>query len=122
LEDVSAVHFVTFPFPFFVSQIDGLVRDMCTWAAKPRAMKDPGGTPMMRIRFAICDVLIRRTGAEFAFRIVAAFGTAIGCQALTFKQRQVQRGYTTSLPPPYILPPSHNSSSLSPHASPATTP
>jgi hypothetical protein len=59
---------------------------MCIWAAKPRAMNDPGGTPMMRIRIAIRDAFLRRTDAESAFRIAAAFRTAVGIQALTFKQ------------------------------------
>jgi hypothetical protein len=58
---------------------------MCTWAAKPRVMKDPGGTPMIRIRFAIRDTFLRRTDAESTFRIVAAQRTAVGIQALTFK-------------------------------------
>jgi hypothetical protein len=40
----------------------------------------------MRIRFAIRDAFLRRTDAESAFRIAAAFGTAVGIQALTFKQ------------------------------------
>jgi hypothetical protein len=59
---------------------------MCTWAAKPGVMKDPGGTLMIRIRFAIGDAFLRRTVAESAFRIAAAFGTAVGIQTLTFKQ------------------------------------
>jgi hypothetical protein len=59
---------------------------MCTWAAKPRVMKDPGGTLMIRIRFAIGDAFLRRTVAESAFRIAAAQRTAVGIQTLTFKQ------------------------------------
>jgi hypothetical protein len=49
-------------------------------------MKDPGGTPMIRIRFAIRDTFLRRTDAESTFRIVAAQRTAVGIQTLTFKQ------------------------------------